>query len=233
MNRIREFKGKYQVLFTPNLTYSPSQMEMIVGNWDDATLRGFHVREFDTLNEAQFHAFNMPDVDWYRLVRMYVDQYHLNSNIIKKSLTNNNFIAEFKPHLMSPEEVKQSMFDRVLNHGERFTLRYEMNDIMCYDIVNPWSSTLVQIARSIQSIPQLKIKQKWTKGKVIHLLGKTDLGLMYEIRLWPTAIYQWAEWGYKYQNNHNFAEMSHHMYKKAVKAQELVDNGYNCNYHMR
>ena len=220
MNRIRLKNNTYQVLHTPNLVIFPA-MELMVGNWEDDMLQGFYVEEFTTLEEAQCSAFQMPDIDWYRLVRMNVDHFHKYNRKISHFLKKFNFFANIDPHLMTPEELKNVTFDRVLNFGERYSTTYDMNDIITYNIIDPWSKNLFRIADSLEKIPSLRIFNRrvyW--NKIIVLTGYTELGLTYEIKLWPTVLYKWAKWTAWYKNT-NKNENQNIIEKQRVKSIEL------------
>src|SRR3989344_1100251 len=226
MNRIRHIDGKYQVLLTPNLSVSPSSMELLLGNLEDETLRDFKVAEFNNLGDAQCLAYKYPDVDWYKIIRMNVDAYHQITNIINLYIKKNKIIADIDANLADPEQYKNAIFDRVLNMGDKFTLRYDFNDVICINISNPWSKKLQDISNLLINIPELRIHQRFIKSKVIHLIGYTDLGMLYEIKLWPSIIMQWAKWSIT-SSDENIIKT---MFSKALQSQEVIDRGFGVNY---
>lgn len=223
MNRIRKYGDKYQVLYTPTWPENPS-FEIIMGNWTDEHLRGYYVRDFETLGDAQCEAFNYPDIPWDIMVTSYKNSFYDNKKIIRNILDQNKFIVEFEAKFMDQDMVKNAMFNRVLNSGKRFTLAYGMNDIVSYHIINPWSKNLLEISQRLIENSRLKIIKKYVSNGMIHLIGKNDLGTTYEIALWPTVIHQWAKWVY----NHPEVppKTSQETYVDAVKKQAHIDAGF-------
>ena len=67
MNRIRKLDDKYQVLLTPTISMSPDS-SLIIGNWEDESLRNYKVLQFETMNDAMAEAYKYPDIDWYKMV---------------------------------------------------------------------------------------------------------------------------------------------------------------------
>lgn len=228
MNRIRKFGDTYQVLMTPNIKISPDNAIM-VGNWDDAELRNYFVLNFETLNDAQCEAYNHPDIDWYRLVINHKHIYKRLETTLKMILDNNGFTVEFHGNLMSPEVLKNTMFDRVMAGGERFNMRYGMSDIISFTIVNPWTDNLHKIAKAIESYREhlsrddMRIRSKnIVDNKIIILNGSTEFGTVYEIKLMPTLLHQWGEW-YKKFGYLKKSEHSQHLYRKMMLKQDDLD----------
>lgn len=229
MNRIRRYNNHYQVLLTPNIKISPDS-SLMVGNWEDEELRNFHILEFDTLQDAQCEAFKHPDIDWYRIVLNHKHIYQRLKHLIENIIFNNNFRAEFIPQLMDPKMLKHTIFNRVMNNGNRFSLRHGANDIISFTIVNPWTANLHKISKAIEFAREhlyrndVRIKTKQIiDGKIIYLYGYTEFGTLYEIKLVPTLLYHWAEWykalGYK---NDEYADK---LYVKYLEQQSALDNG--------
>lgn len=224
MNRIRKYDKIYQVLITPAIINNTC-IEMLLDNWQDEYFRNFYVLNFETLQEAQCEAFKHPDLDWYRLSLTHLDVYNKFYGIIKKILRENNFIAEMEGNLMKPDVIKETMFERILANGRRFTLTYGLNDIVGFHIVNPWSKNLIDIANILQNDRHLRIFNRIVVDKVIHLTGKTDIGTTYEIKLWPTIMAQWARWMYDNKNNPGVLGSQKEVYIKSLQLQEQIDNG--------
>lgn len=193
MNRILELNGKFQVLVTPTYVDSPS-FELMLGNWEDKNLRGFHIREFDTLQDAIDLAFKYPSIDWNKIVSLHKDAYHIIVNSIKNNLRDGKFIIELDSKLMSPIEIKETMFRRVYFHGERYNLFYNANDVICINIINPWTKNLIEIANLLKNIPELRIVNLYKTKTHLCLVGVTDVGTTYEIRLWTTLMAHWTRW---------------------------------------
>lgn len=223
MNRIRKYKNYWQVLYTPCWIYSPS-FEILRGFWDDDKLRNYYIREFETLSDAQCEAFKMPDIEWIRMVVMHKDAFHDLKDIIKKIIYGNNYIVDFEATFMDPDMAKESMFNRVMNNGRRFTLVNNMNDIISYHIVNPWSKNVNEIANVLQNDSRLRIIKRFTNNGVIHLVGKTEIGTTYEIGIWPTLLSQWAKW---VRDNPNVnIEVKRDTLNKSLEMQKKLDSEY-------
>ncbi len=227
MNRIRNINGIWQVLITPNIRISPDS-SLLIGNWDDTSLRGYSVLNFDTRREAQNVAFHYPDIDWYRIVlnQEYIF-YRLNKQI-SDVLIQHKFNVQYIPQLMDPITFKNTMFDRVEIGGGRFNLAEHMNDIISFTIVNPWTNNLLKIANILEKhrIHLYKdvlrlFKRKVVDGKIIYLHGMTEFGTVYEIKLIPTLLYQWTEWYKKggYVNRKNAMKL----YSQYLNLQKTID----------
>jgi hypothetical protein len=230
MNRIRKQERFWQVLITPDIEVSPSDSSLLIGNWEDESLRNFYVLQFESLNDAQYEAYKYPDIDWYRIILNHKDIFDRLDYTIRAILNDSQFNTEIKSTLMDPETFKNIIFDRVLNGGERFGLRYGMNDIINFTIVNPWSNNLHNISKAIENYTSwehrddLRIKyKKIVDRKIICLYGKTEFGTIYEIKLMPTLLYHWAEW-YK-RNGYRNDKAANHYYQTIMNLQNLTDNG--------
>ena len=229
MNRIRKVNNIYQVLITPDIKLAPDSPIMI-GNWADENLRNYTVLEYDTLQGAQCEAMKYPDIDWYRLIINHEHIYQRLRQSLQSIIKDANIDVQFIPNLMDPLTFKNSMFDRVLNGGERFNLRYNFTDIISFTIVNPWSNVLHKLSKIIETHREhlyrddLRIRDKHiVDGKIICLYGYTEFGTIYEIKLIPTLLHQWANWmnkiGYKQPNN------AEKIYASILKQQKNIDDG--------
>lgn len=229
MNRIRKFGDIYQVLITPNIQIAPDS-SLMIGNWEDEELRNFYILEFPTLNEAQCEAFKHPDINWYRIVLNHEHIYERLKNDLQFIINKHNFNVEFIPNLMNPTKFKNVIFDRVMQHGERFNLRYGANDIISFTIVNPWTNNLHKLSKNIEFHREhlyrndMRIQSKRiVDNKTICLYGYTEFGTIFEIKLMPTLLYQWFVWS---QNNthhdHTYVEKLYRLY---LQKQNLLDKG--------
>jgi hypothetical protein len=220
MNRIRVINNTFQVLETPNLVYD-GDMGLLVGGWNDPTLRGFCVKEFNTLEEAQCVAFRQSDINWYKLVSMHVDAYHLICKKVESVLAKHKFIYNIDKRLANPDDLKDITFDRVIKLGKRFSLTYDMNDIINITISNPWTENLREMANILKRALGMS-RIDIVNGKIFHLIGKTDLGTTYEIKLWPTVVHNWAKWQNINCSKDNMAIKK--MFEDVMKLQETIDN---------
>jgi len=229
MNRIRKYNGIFQVLLTPNIRISPDS-SLMIGNWEDEELRNFSIIEFNTLREAQCEAFKHPDIDWYRIVMNHKYIYDRLKHMLEKIIYEGNYVVEFMPSMMDPQKFKDSIFERVMNNGERFNMRYGANDIISFTITNPWTNNLHKLAKDIEFQREhlyrndMRIKSKQIiDNKIICLYGYTEFGTIYEIKLMPTLIYQWAEW-FRRVGNKN-ATYADQLYKQYLQTQDALDRG--------
>jgi len=224
MNRVRRYEGKFQVLITPSLKLYPDN-PLMVGNWEDESLRNYYILDFDTLNDAQCEAFKHPDIDWYRFTVSHQPIFQRLNKQINDVIKKFDYDVEIKSNLMDAEAFKNIMFDRVMRGGERFNLRQGFNDLISFTIVNPWTHVLHRIAKSVEDSRQwlyrddLRIKEKRiVDGKIIVLHGLTEFGSIYEIKFVPTLIYQWGRWVDK--NPHKTPEQANKVYQDILKSQE-------------
>lgn len=221
MNRIRKYKNKWQVLVTPYQQYNTS-FEVLIGFWIDEHINNYCIEEFETLNDAQAKAFQMPDIEWVKIVIMYKNAYHDLKKIIKQELDKNEFIVDFDSTFMDPTMAKNAMFNRVMNLGKRFTLVNDMNDIISYNIINPWTKNINEIASILSKNNKLKIFKKYINNGIIHLIGQTDFGTTYEIVIWPTLLSNWAKWVEKHPSLS--IEIKKNTFIKMVEMQKYIDS---------
>jgi hypothetical protein len=192
MNRIRQYKGKYQVLITPTQLYNTSY-ELMAGGWTDEHLRNYFVNTYVTLGEAQEEAYQYPDIDWVKMILSTKSAYQDINKIISDLLEVENINVKYIKKVMSPEEAKNTMFNRVINNSERFNLSNNFNDLISFKIINPWTNNLLGIANKLTRIQKLRIFKKEQYPGMIRLVGKTDLSMTYEIILITELLNQFLE----------------------------------------
>lgn len=213
MNRIREYKGVYQVLITPLIKMSPDS-SLMMGNWDDEYLRNYYILEFNSLNDAQTEAFKHPDLDWYRIVMNHEHIFYRLRNTINNILDEYSFDVELKSQLMTGDMLKDVMFNRVMFNTDRFSMKSFMTDVISFTITNPWTKNVHKVAQLLEArsaSDNLRIKTKRVfDGKIVCLYGLTELGSIYQIRVAPTLL--------KNQN------VSEDVYHKLLLAQNKIDS---------
>ena len=229
MNRIREYNGTFQVLITPDIKISPDT-SLLIGNWADENLRNYYVLQYDTFNDAMAEALNYPDIDWYKMVLNHKYIFMRLDSTLKHIISEYNFNVEYKAQLLDPTTLKNVMFDRVMKGGERFNLRYGLNDIIHFTIINPWKNNLRVIAKIIENYTSdtyrddLRIRsKKIIDGSIIYLYGYTEFGTVYAIKLIPTLLNQATGWYDKngFRDEKNFMMQ----YDRLLKMQQELDNG--------
>jgi hypothetical protein len=198
MNRIRKHNNRFQVLIAPHQKYNPG-FEFLLGSWTDEGLMGFQVLEFNTYYEAEKLSIEQPDINWDQLVEFHKDAYVFLRSQINDVLKKTNIAVQLKSYLLTPIQTKNKMFDRVLrgqngNDETSFRLVYDMNDIISFIIVNPWTRNLQEIETYLLNHERLNIFNTTRQNGVVHLIGRTDIGTTYEILLIPSLLDNWMEW---------------------------------------
>lgn len=221
MNRLRQYNDKYQVLITPYHRFD-SDASLMLGGWNDPDLKGYKILTFDTMEEAMGEAFNHPDILWNRLIEFHKDIYVELYMRIKNKITANGIVCEYDPYLLTGEQLKNIMFDRVMNYGERFRLTYNMNDIICFHITNPWTKNLKIIMKILQNDSRLRITKYTYESGIYRLVGETSLGTSYEIVLWTTVLGNWGKWCYLHPNIPK--EQIEKNLQNALMTQSEIDN---------
>lgn len=193
MNRIRKFNNIYQVLITPNYTTNPS-IELLLGYILDENIMKFSLKEFDNLNDAMALSLSFPDLDWNKLISIHKNIFYQLNNTIKQNLNYHKFIYDYKFNILSPQQLKNLIFNRVMNNGKRFIEFYNFNDIISFDIINPYTFNLIQIKNVLKNISKLNIVKIIQTNTHIKLIGITQINTPYEIRLWNTLMYDYIYW---------------------------------------
>ena len=129
MNRIRKINNTYQVLITPTQLYNAGWEIMRASFYmNDQYLRNYTILNFKTLGDAQCEAFKHPDLDWDSIVLLHENSFIDIKKILENHLASLNYIVDFRPRITNALELKNTIFDRVLNSGNRFNLSYQMKE---------------------------------------------------------------------------------------------------------
>jgi len=193
MNRIRKYNNVYQVLITPNFTTNPS-IELLLGYILDENIIKFSIKEFDSLNDALALALSFPDLDWNKLISIHKDIFFQLNNTIKQNLNYHKFVYDYKYHILTPQQLKNLIFNRVMFNGKRFIEFYNFNDIISFDIINPYTNNLIQIKNVLKNISKLNIIKIIQTKTHIKLIGISQINSPYEIRLWNSLMYDYIYW---------------------------------------
>jgi hypothetical protein len=229
MNRIRKVKNIYQVLVSTNSsinnsidsTNSPDN-SYLIGNWSDANFKNYRIIELPTLNTALSESLMHPDIDWYRLILNHKHIYNRLVSLINALLVRYNFNnkVQLVSKLLSPEELKHSMFDVALMQNNN-AFHLNNNNIISFTIINPFSINLNKIANIFENYREhynrddLRIiKKKIIDNKIILFSGLTEFGTSYEIRLIPSLVYQYVVWG----------NIDNNLYKNLIVNQSKIDS---------
>ena len=223
MNRINKYiidgVQYYDVLITPNYVSNPS-MELVLGNWLDENFNLFYVKTVKSLQDAMNISWQYPDIDWERLVGMYKDNYLKLDKTIKLYINNLNIPVTYEPYILTAQQAKKTFFNRVRQKNKRFTVYYNYNDIINFDIITPYTSILNKIKNELIQIPELNIKKIIKSNTHTVLIGITDFNTTYEIRLWTSLIHNFFKWLYM-----NDLNLNNHItnYNKIRKLQNNID----------
>lgn len=220
MNRIRKVNNLYEVLITPHHVYD-SSMELILGNWKDEDLADYSIKTFDTLNDAMAESYLHPDILWNKLSDDHIDNFKILNKKIREIIEKYNFIVDIKSSLLTGNQIKNCMFDRVKRNDGTFRLINQMNDIISFYIINPWTNNCAELGKIIVKDTSFKIIKHSIFNKIINLVGETDIGTTYQIIILPTLMYQFIEWKNKdRQLNQN--TISNNL-SQIIKAQDMLD----------
>lgn len=217
MNRIRNINNKYEVLINNNYTTNPS-IELSLGELFNTQLRNYEIKEYDNLQDAINEAYNYPPLNYNKMHSDSIDNFKKLLYLINKILQNQN--VNIKPKLLLPEEIKNMLFDRIKQKGRRFTFYYNFNDIIAFDIINPYYHNLIQIINILQETKELRIIKIEKTLTHIKLVGLTDNNILYEIRLWTSIIYNYMTW--INNNNKNILDYINELQLK-INEQNLLD----------
>jgi hypothetical protein len=230
MNRIRRVGRAYQVLLTPHQKYDVG-FEYLLGSWTDDSITGFEVRDYGSYREAECEAIDHPDINWDQLVDYHKDSYTFLRDYLQKFVEKIGITVEFKARLMTPEQTKKIMFDRVLA-GQKdlsdkqitsgFRTVYDMNDIISFRIINPWTKNLNELEIHLLNNQRLKLFKKISKNGITLLVGRTDIGTTYEISLITSILSNWFDW--RQHNKQLSTDILESGLKNCIKTQKLIDS---------
>ena len=217
MNRIRNINDKYEVLINNNYTTNPS-IEISLGELFNTQLRNYEIKILNNLQDALNLAYEYPPLNFNKMHSDCVDNFKKLTYIINKILKEQN--VNIKPKLLLPDEIKNMLFDRILQKGRRFTFYYNFNDIISFDIINPYYHNLIQIINILQKIKELRIIKIEKTLTHIKVIGLTDNNITYEIRLWTNILYNFMTW--IINNNKNLLDYMNELQLK-LNEQSLLD----------
>lgn len=220
MNRIRIYNNKYQVLITPTLPTN-SSFELLIESWHNQNFLHFYIKEYEHQGDAMCESLSHPDIDWYKLVLLHKEQYFKYKKILEEIIKKNKMVVQFINTLIEPNILKNVIFDKVMNNDPE--LRYGLNEIICFKIVNPWSNNLKQFIKILEHYKELNLTNKnFSNGKFI-LNGRTDFGTSYEIILIPSLIHYLESWIQMNKEETNIQNVVKSVFPQLIKMQEEFD----------
>ena len=217
MNRIRNINDKYEVLINNNYTTNPS-IEISLGELFNTQLRNYEIKILNNLQDALNLAYEYPPLNFNKMHSDCVDNFKKLTYIINKILKEQN--VNIKPKLLLPDEIKNMLFDRILQKGRRFTFYYNFNDIISFDIINPYYHNLIEISSILQQTKELRIIKIEKTLTHIKVIGLTDNNITYEIRLWTSILFNFMTW--IKNNNKNLLDYMNELQLK-INEQNLLD----------
>lgn len=223
MNRIRKYNNHYQVIITNSNNNLPFS-NVILGTTLDQYIHNYKLVTFHSLQDALYLSYNYPDINWHKIILDHKYIYHRLlsqiNNIIKAS--NVNYILI--PHLLSPDQLKQSIFNKIMKkNNDRINDKY----IISFTITNPWFINLSNLATVLINHREHLYRndlrlfhKKIIDNSFIYIYGKTENGTIYTIELIPSLIYDWMV------NNGNLSDnlLLDKSYKKIIDKQKVIDN---------
>jgi hypothetical protein len=156
-----------------------------------------------------------------KLISDNFEQFNRLQPIIKDILKENLFIFEMKSLLMTQEELKHTMFDRVKRNDVKFRLFNNLNDIICFHLVNPWTKNCMELSKILIQHPDLRIVKKNVINRAICLVGEMATGTTFQIIVMPTLIDQFLEW--KKIHRGTSSQTVSDMLIQSTKLQDTID----------
>lgn len=217
MNRIRNINNKYEVLINNNYSTNPS-IEISLGEIFNTQLKNYDIKIFDNLQDALNLAYDYPPLNFNKMHSDCVDNFKKLNYLLNNILINNNVIIKSK--LLLPNEIKNTLFNRILQKGKRFTFYYDFNDIISFDIINPYNDNLLNVINILKRFKELRIINIIKNLTHIKIIGLTDNNITYEIRLWTSILFNFMIW--IKNNNKNLLDYMDELYNK-INEQNLLD----------
>lgn len=222
MNRIRSFNNKYQILISNN-NINYHDVDELLNNWLDISFNNYHIEETDNLQDALYESLKYQDIDWYKIVSYHVENYKKLKAIIENLIKKYNYTVELKSDIVTPDDLKNNIFDRVMLSHKFVNLANDVNDIISYTITNSWTKNLNHMAQLFEKDVRLRIFSKQHKNNSFYLTGKTEIGTSYSIIFMPTLINNAIKWLHNNKHNTNIENIFPEIIKKAIDLQTELD----------
>ena len=225
MNRIRRCNNNFQVLCVPHQKFNVG-FEFILGTWNTSSSENIFLKTFDNYSDAEFEAEKDPDINWTQLVDFHKDSFYDIKQKLSSALKHFEMTVNLKATLLSPEKLKNAIFERTSNKsfGKILGSICETNCVFFFRITNPWYENIVATAKYLINIPELRIFQHKTENKIISLIGRTDIGTIYEILIMPDLLSHLMDWLLLHEIK-DFSTIEKYI-KKILQIQNNVDNSF-------
>ena len=213
MNRIQEFNGQFQVLIS-------GTTEDFLGRLSRFSVSNTYLENYNTLEEAQIKSFSLPDLNWFTIVNYHKHEYKRLTNDIKEIINTENITILFENKLKTPEELKESVFNRLNHYKNEFILDDNINDIISFHISNPWTENIIKLSNLFQKNNKLNIKFVKNKdNKIFNLIGINNNNTSYSIYLYPSVIYKFIRLSMNKKDKSNINKL----YKESLVLQNTID----------
>ena len=145
-------------------------------------------------------------------------------NILNSILNNVNSINT-PNHLEINLKLLKDSCDVILNNYDDLILCENFFELInqyleCTDV----DFYLLKINTLIDKNKKLNIFKKIINNGIIHLIGRTEFGMTYEIGIWPSLIYNWFKWTKKHSTMN--IEVKKNSLNEILKLQKNIDSAF-------
>jgi hypothetical protein len=214
MNRIQKQKnGNYNVLISGNT-------DSIISELSEYSITKMYLEEYESKEEAMIKSLDLPDLNWGNIVNYHKFEFKRLKDLIYNTIEDIGIYMEFIPILKSSIKLKKTVFDRINYYKNTFHPNKHVNDIIVFNIINPFTKNLKNVMPLLTRNKELNLDKSFTKDKkIISLVGTTKNNTRYTINLYPSVMYNWLKASEKIDN----VEQMNENYKQALELQNKID----------
>ncbi len=218
MNRIQKIKNNlYSVLISGNT-------DSVISELSEYSISKMSIKNYNTKEEALNKAIELPDLNWAHIVNYHRYEFKRLKDIVYEVVSKYSSYVEFIPILKSPDKLKKEVFNRINYYKDTFHPNSHINDIIVFNIINPFSQNLKNIIPFLKNNKELHLNKSFTKDKkIFSLVGTTNNNTSYTINLYPSVLYNWLKNSEKISN----IEKMNQNYKKALELQDTIDKSFD------
>jgi hypothetical protein len=218
MNRIQKIKNNlYSVLISGNT-------DSVISELSEYSISKMFIENYNTKEEAIQKAITLPDLNWGNIVNYHRYEFKRLKDIVYETISKYGTYIEFIPILKSPDKLKKEVFNRINYYKDTFHPNSHINDIIVFNIINPFSQNLKNIRPFLKNNKELNLNKSFTKDKkIFSLVGTTKNNTCYTINLYPSVLYNWLKTSEKISD----IEKMNKNYKKTLELQDTIDKSYN------